>query len=83
MFEVGNVVRYIGGPAKDLVATYADLGLSVGDLGVVVRASRDRRYAGCPDIPVRFFMTPYPLTHEDRGYWVMKAEEIQKEQSNG
>jgi len=80
MFEVGDVVRFVGCDWARDTEEYADMGLSVGDLGAVVPQCLQHATGY---IPVRFFTTACPPAHTDRGYWVMREHEITKEQDNG
>ena len=85
MARVGDVVRYIGDKYKPELRghreeEYAEMGLQVGDIGVVVEMSGPRNK---DLLAVRFFNSPHPPSHADRGYWVMYPYELQVEESDG
>lgn len=85
MTKVGDVVRYIGDKYKPErhdphEYDYHEMGLRVGDIGVVVKQSGKINH----DMhAVHFFSSPYPPKYQDRGYWVMHPYELQVEESDG
>lgn len=85
MVKVGDVVRYVGDKYKPELRNpheydYHEMGLRVGDIGVVVEMSGPRNK---DLLAVRFFNSPHPPSHADRGYWVMYPYELQVEESGG
>lgn len=84
MTKVGDVVRYMGDKYKPELRShreeeYAEMGLQVGDIGVVVKP-RGLRHTDL--LAVRFFNNPYPPQYSDRGYWVLHTYEIQLERDD-